>query len=123
MEIAHAAVICDRTDHLVGFEPDLFSEVCRPGDIFRPPIPCPFDRVDEITTDIARGMFRHRDACMEVVGADEVVVEDRTADETRADAIEETARAHIIVEGCGKNSEGRRVGEEGGRTWRARGLA
>src|SRR3546814_1771120 len=89
---------CERTDHLVGVEPDLFSEVCRPGDIFRPPIPCPFDRVDEITTDIARGMFRHRDACMEVVGADEVVVEDRTADETRDDAIEETARDHIIVE-------------------------
>src|SRR3546814_7533762 len=53
-------------------------------------------------------MFRHRDACMEVVGADEVVVEDRTADETRDDAIEETARDHIIVEGCGK------VGTAGG---------
>src|SRR3546814_6372692 len=83
------------------------------SDIFRPPIPCPFDRVDEITTDIARGMFRHRDACMEVVGADEVVVEDRTADETRDDAIEETARDHIIVEGCGKvGTAGGKIGRE-----------
>src|SRR3546814_8076908 len=53
-------------------------------------------------------MFRHRDTRVEVVRADEVVVEDRTADETRDDAIEETARDHIIVEGRGK------VGAAGG---------
>src|SRR3546814_10141188 len=53
-------------------------------------------------------MFRHRDTRVEVGRAGEVVVEDRTADETRDDAIEETARDHIIVEGCGK------VGTAGG---------
>src|SRR3546814_19439784 len=78
IEIAHAAFFRDRTDHLVGFEPDLFGEVCCPGHIFRRPIPCPFDGVDEIAADIACGMFRHRAPRVEVVRAVEVVVEDRT---------------------------------------------
>src|SRR3546814_20654145 len=79
IEIAHAAFFRDRTDHLVGFEPDLFGEVCCPGHIFRRPIPCPFDGVDEIAAAIACGVFRYRAPRGEGVRADEVVVGDRRA--------------------------------------------